>query len=190
MSTERTTERARAAQDDPGSKPRPVAIGAGQSAWRQALNQHWRALAERERVLVAIGVTVLGLALLWWAGLAPAWRSARSAPRQIEALDLQLQDMQRLAAESKALRAMPPMPAAQAQAALTTAAQRLGDKVQLKLQGERAVLQVSRLSGEQLATWLAEVRISARVRAVEAQLTRTPQGDYSGSVVLALGARS
>ncbi len=111
-------------------------------------------------------------------------------PRQIEALDLQLQDMQRLAAESKALRAMPPMPAAQAQAALTTAAQRLGDKAQLKLQGERAVLQVSRLSGEQLATWLAEVRISARVRAVEAQLTRTPQGDYSGSVVLALGARS
>ena len=66
----------------------------------------------------------------------------------------------------------------------------MGDKARLSLQGERAVLQVSQVSGEQLATWLAEVRISARVRAVEAQLTRTPQGDYTGTVVLALGARS
>jgi len=160
------------------------------AAWRQALQQRWQSLAERERVLLVIGITVLGLALLWWVGLAPAWRSVRAAPQKIEALDLQLQDMQRLAAEAKALRAMPPMPAAQAQAALTAAAQRLGDKARLSLQGERAVLQLSHLSGDQLATWLAEVRISARVRAVEAQLTRTPQGDYTGSVVLALGARS
>lgn len=161
-----------------------------QSAWRQALQQRWQTLAERERVLLVVGGTVLGLALLWWVGLAPAWRSVRAAPQKIEALDLQLQDMQRLAAEAKALRAMPPMPAAQAQAALTAAAQRLGDKARLSLQGERAVLQLSHLSGEQLAAWLAEVRISARVRAVEAQLTRTPQGDYTGSLVLALGARS
>jgi len=161
-----------------------------QSAWRQALQQRWQTLAERERVLLVVGGTVLGLALLWWVGLAPAWRSVRAAPQKIEALDLQLQDMQGLAAEAKALRAMPPMPAAQAQAALTAAAQRLGDKARLSLQGERAVLQLSHLSGEQLAAWLAEVRISARVRAVEAQLTRTPQGDYTGSLVLALGARS
>lgn len=161
-----------------------------QPAWRQALQQRWQTLAERERVLLVVGGTVLGLALLWWVGLAPAWRSVRAAPQKIEALDLQLQDMQRLAAEAKVLRAMPPMPAPQAQAALTAAAQRLGDKARLSLQGERAVLQLSHLSGEQLAAWLAEVRISARVRAVEAQLTRTPQGDYTGSLVLALGARS
>ena len=45
-------------------------------------------------------------------------------------------------------------------------------------------------AARQLAAWLAEVRISARARAVEAQLTRTPQGDYAGSVVPATGARS
>ena len=69
------------------------------SAWRQALQQRWQALAERERVLLWLGGTVLGLALLWWVGLAPAWRTVRAAPQKIEALDLQLQDMQRLAAE-------------------------------------------------------------------------------------------
>ena len=37
--------------------------------------------------------------------------------------------------------------------------------------------------------WLAEARVSARARVVEAQLVRTPQGDYAGSLVLVLGAR-
>lgn len=160
------------------------------SAWREALSQRWRAMAERERSGLIVAGTMLVLALLWGVGLAPAWRTVRAAPAQIEALDLQLQEMQRLAAEAKALRAVPPVPAAQAQAALVAAAQRLGDKARLNLQGERAVLQISRLRGDELARWLAEVRLSARARAVEAQITRTPQGDYSGSVVLSVGGKS
>lgn len=163
---------------------------APQPAWRQDLAKRWQALADRERLMLTVGSLVLGLALLWWVGLAPAWRTVRAAPKQLESLDLQLQDMQRLAAEAKTLRAMPTMPASEAQAALTAAAQRLGDKAKLSLQGERAVLQISHLPGDQLATWLAEVRISARARAVEAQLTRTPQGDYTGNVVLTTGVRS
>jgi general secretion pathway protein M len=160
------------------------------SAVSQQLSQRWQALADRERLLLTVGGLVLGLALLWWVALAPAWRTVRAAPQQLESLDVQLQNMQRLSTEAKALRAMPPLPAAAAQAALTAAAQRLGDKAKLSLQGERAVLQITHLPGDQLAAWLAEVRISARARAVEAQLTRTPQGDYAGSVVLATGARS
>lgn len=159
-------------------------------AWRQAATQRWLSLGERERVMVALAGAVLALSLLWWVGLAPALRSLREAPAQIEALDMQLQEMRRLAAETRDLRALPAIPAAQAQAALAAAAQRLGDKARLTPQGERSVLQVTHLSGEQLGAWLAEVRVSARARVVEAQLVRTPQGDYAGSLVLALGARS
>ena len=166
-----------------------VAAAASRSHWRQLASQRWRALAPRERGLVLLAGSLLGAALLWWVALAPAWRSMRAAPAQIEALDLQLLDMRRLAAETRELRAQPPLPAAQAQAALTSAAQRLGDKARLSLQGERAVLQITHLSGEQLGAWLAEVRTSARAQAVDAQLSRTPQGDYGGSLVLALGGR-
>jgi len=159
------------------------------SAWRRVATQRWQSLAERERVMVAVAGAVLAVSLLWWVGLAPALRSLREAPAQIEALDMQLQEMRRLAAETRDLRALPAIAPAQAQAALAAAAQRLGDKARLSPQGERAVLQVTHLSGEQLGAWLAEARVSARARVVEAQLVRTPQGDYAGSLVLALGVR-
>ncbi len=159
------------------------------SAWRRAATQRWQSLAERERVMVAVAGAVLVLSLLWWAGLAPALRSLRESPAQIEALETQLQEMRRLAAETRDLRALPAIPPGQAQAALAAAAQRLGDKARLSPQGERTVLQVTHLSGEQLGAWLAEARVSARARVVEAQLVRTPQGDYAGSLVLVLGAR-
>lgn len=157
--------------------------------WRHTLQQRWEAMAERERLLVTLATAVVGMALLWWVGLAPALRTLRQAPAQIESLDQQLQQMRNLATEVRGLRAVAPMPTAQAQAALSAAAQRLGDKARLALQGERAVLQINRIGGEELAAWLAEVRGTARARALEAQLTRTPQGDYSGSLVLALGVR-
>jgi len=160
------------------------------AAWRSAAAERWNALGERERALLLFGSAVLGVALLWWLGLAPALRTVRSAPAQIEALDTQLQQMQTLAAEVRELRATPALPGAQAQAALNAAAQRLGDKLRLSLQGERAVVDLNGLPGEALASWLAEVRLNARARVVEAQLVRTPQGGYRGKVVLLLGGRT
>jgi general secretion pathway protein M len=160
------------------------------AAWRGAATERWNALGERERLLLLVGSAILGAALLWWLGLAPALRTVRSAPAQIEALDAQLQQMQTLAAEVRELRATPALPSAQAQAALNAAAQRLGDKLRLSLQGERAVIDLNGLPGEALASWLAEVRLNARARVVEAQLVRTPQGGYRGKVVLVLGGRT
>ena len=155
-----------------------------------AAAQRWSALAQRERRLVLAAVALLGAALLWWLALAPAWRTLRAAPAQIEALDGQLQQMQRLATEVRELRAMPGIELPQAQAAFTAAAQRLGDKARFTLQGERATIELTGLDGQTLGGWLAEVRLSARARVVEAQLNRTPQGGYRGKLVLALGGRT
>jgi general secretion pathway protein M len=98
--------------------------------------------------------------------------------------------MQRLAAEVKELRATPPLPLEQSQAVLTAAAGRLGERARLTLQGSRATLAITGLPADELSAWLAEVRSAGRARVLEAQLSRTPQGLYSGSVVLGLGGGS
>jgi general secretion pathway protein M len=132
---------------------------------------------------------LVGLAIVWLVAVQPAWRTVRSAPAEADALEAQWQHMQRLAAESKELRATPPVPPAQSAAALRAATERLGTQGRLTLAGERATLTLSGVSGAQLGAWLVETRSAARARVVEANLTRGPQG-YNGSVVVALGGAS
>lgn len=153
-------------------------------AW-QPLRAAWAARDARERRLVLLAAWVLGLFLLWSLALQPALRTVREAPARLDGLDAQLQAMQAQAADVRTLRATPPLPRMQASAALKAASDRLGDKARLAEQGDRAVLTLTGVSGEQLRSWLAEVRGSARARAVDVNLTRTEQG-LSGSVVVAL----
>lgn len=145
----------------------------------------WTGLEARERRLVQVMVWVLGLFLLWTVALQPAWRTLRSAPPRLDELDAQLQTMQALAHEAQSLRAAPPPPRSQASAVLKAATERLGETARLTEQGERAVLTLTQASGEDLRSWLSEVRTGARARAVEVALTRSGPG-LSGTVVVAL----
>lgn len=149
------------------------------SAW-------WRALSQRDRNLAAVGGTVLLLLLLWLLVLQPAIRTLNQAPAELDRLELQLQGMQRLAAEAAELRATPPVNPEQAQAALQAATGRLGDKAKLSLQGDRAVLTLNGAGTEALRSWLAEARSGARARPLEANLLRAGSG-YSGTLVVAIG---
>jgi general secretion pathway protein M len=146
----------------------------------------WAGLAERERRLVAGAGVLLLLAVLWLAVIAPAWRTLRTAPAQIDAAESQLQQMQRLAAEAGELRAAPPVNIEQANAALRAASARLGDKGRLVMQGDRAVLTVTAVASGALRDWLAEVRLGARARPMEVSLTRGASG-LTGTVVVAIG---
>lgn len=157
------------------------------SRFMEQASSRWLKLAERERRLLAIGGSVLGAFLLWTLGLAPAWRVAERAPAQLEALDLQWQQMQALAGEAKTLRGIAPVPLAQAQAALNAATERLGKAGKLSLQGDRVLLALKGATGEQLSAWLAEARAGARARVVEGTLTQTAPGLYDGNLTLALG---
>ena len=147
----------------------------------------WAARSARERRLVAVAALALALLLLWLVAIAPAMRTLRVAPAQLDALDGQLQAMQRLAGEASELRAVPALAPGQAGAALKAAVDRLGDKAKLSLQGDRAVLSLTGVGQQALRECLAEARATARARTVEATLARSPVG-YSGSLVLALGA--
>ena len=41
------------------------------------LQARWAALAPREKLLVSAAAAVVGLALLWWLAVAPAWQGQR-----------------------------------------------------------------------------------------------------------------
>ncbi len=147
------------------------------------LRQRWQAMAPREQRIAGWLGWAIGLVLLWFIGVAPAWTSYRTAPARIDQLDAQLQQMQRLAGEATTLRALPPVGGLQAQAALKTATDTLGAAARLQLGGDRATVTFTNATGTQVRDWLAETRSAARTRPIEANLTRGPQG-YSGSVIV------
>jgi general secretion pathway protein M len=150
------------------------------------LRARWQGMALRERRMVLLAGSVLLAFVIWLLAVQPALRTLNTAPAQLDALDTQLQTMQRSANEAAQLRATPPVNAAQAQAALKTATDRLGDKGKLALQGDRAVVTLKDVGTGALTEWLTEARTGARARPVEATLSKSAAG-YSGSVVLAIG---
>ena len=156
------------------------------AALRRAWAARWGSLGARERLAVGVAGAIALAAALWAFALAPALRTVRAAPAQLEALDIQLAAMRRLAAEARELRATPALPPAQARAALEASAQRLGDRARLTVQGDRAHVDLNGLSGDALGAWLAEVRLAARTQVTDAQLLRTPEGVSRGRLVLAL----
>jgi general secretion pathway protein M len=157
------------------------------NAVQTSLSGYWQTLSARERQGVAAALTVIGVLLLWMVALRPAWRTLGEAPAQRQALQIQLLQMQQLAAESRELRALPPISSTQAAQALQATTARLGDQAKLARQGERTVVSFSGVQPEQLRSWLAEARSGARARPVDAQITRGAQG-LSGSVTLATGS--
>ncbi len=167
---------------DTAALPRPGPVSR-LGALTAPLRQRWQALAPRERRIAGWLGWAIGLALLWFVGVVPAWRSVSSAPARLDQLDAQLQQMQRLASEATTLRALPPVGGLQAQAALKTATDALGSAGRLQLGGDRATVTFTNATGTQVRDWLAEARSAARTRPVEANLTRGPQG-YSGSVIV------
>lgn len=153
---------------------------------RQQAAAWWQGRAPRERQALTAVLVVLALFFVWSFFLAPALRTVRDAPAQLDRLDAQLQQMQRVAAESHALRSVAPVSNAQAVLALKAASDRLGERGRLMLQGDRASLTLTGVDTDALRAWLQEVRSGARARPIEAQLQRGQQG-YSGTLSVTLG---
>jgi general secretion pathway protein M len=162
--------------------PLPSAL----AALRTNALTHWNTFGARERLLISVAASVIALWLLWSLALAPALLTLRQTPAQLEALDSQIQTMQRLAVEAKELRSVPAVPMAQALEALKSATARLGDKAKLTTQGDRSTLNLNGVSGEQLRAWLSEARMGARIKPIESQLTRGPKG-YVGTLIVSTG---
>jgi general secretion pathway protein M len=165
----------------PGPASAPIASGLRRQAavW-------WQARLPRERQALAAVATVLVAFVLWNFSIAPALRTLRETPAKLDRLDAQLQQMQRIAGESIALRNVAPISNAQAAQALRASTARLGDRGRLTLQGDRASLALTGVDAESLRVWLQEARSAARARPIDAQLQRGAQG-YTGTLSVSLG---
>ncbi len=154
---------------------------------KQSFKTKWAAMAPRERRIATVALWLVAVTLVVMVGIRPAWKTLKEAPAKIQQLDVQLEEMRQLAEESQGLRQRPPVPPAQAEAALKSVSERLGEAAKLTIQGDRATLNLNKVSGEELAAWLDEARGAARVRPVEAGLMQVEPGVYSGNIVVVMG---
>lgn len=158
--------------------------------FQKQLAARWQSLAARERALVVMASTLIGLALFWWILIAPALQTLRTAAQQRSELDQQLQSMRGMQAQAKALQSTPKLNQGDTQRALEAAVQqRLGASGQISIAGERATVTLKGASPDALAQWLAQARVNAHALPVETHLVRNSDASavkWDGTVVLRL----
>lgn len=168
------------------------------TAFPGALRARWQTLQPREQRGVLVAAGMVALALLWWVGIAPALQVLRQAELQQHRLDTQLQQMQALASEARALQSRPALRYDDAVRALESSVkQGLGAGARLSIVGERATVTLKSVPATALAPWLSQARVNARALPVEVRLVRgtpppgggTGGATWDGTLVLALPLR-
>ena len=146
----------------------------------------WQALAGRDRRWLLSAAALVLFAIVWWLAVSPALATLRSAANQGLLLDAQLQQMQGLQAQAKALQAQPRIAPDDARRLLDASVKQFGAAAQLQIAGERATVTFKSASADALAQWLLQVRLNVRAVPSEARLLRGPNGSWDGSVTLNL----
>ena len=163
----------------PGKKPNLL----------QSVSSRYQAFKPREKTLISAAAALVGLALLWWIGIAPALNVLKTVKTQSISLDAQLQQMQGLQAQAKALQALPKIKSGDAARALETLArQRLGASTQVSVIGNQASLTLTSASPDVLAQFLSQARASASALPSQARLRRSATNPqvWDGTLVLSL----
>ena len=157
-------------------------------SFQSAIQAWWGRLAGREQRLVLLMGFALVAAVLWFVGIAPALRTLRTAPAQIEALESQWQAMQVLAAQARSMQGRAPLGREDAMRELELSVrQRLGGSGQINSTGDRVTVVLKDAPPQLMAVWLSQARLKARVVATQANLTRTA-GGWEGTLVFILPA--
>jgi general secretion pathway protein M len=158
------------------------------SELRVALGRRWAGLTPREQRSLLWAAWCVGLALLWWSLVAPAWRTLERAPLQRATLSATLQQMQALQARAQALRERPVVPAQVLQKALQNSTAVLGPAARWQMADTQAVLTLSGVPATALAEWMA-AQAGISPGPTEAHLTREgtgPEARWSGTLTFLL----
>ncbi|MDR3367583.1 type II secretion system protein GspM [Rhodoferax sp.] len=156
--------------------------------WQAMLRTRWQAASRREQRSLMLAGGVVALALLWWLTLAPALSVWRTAPGQHLQLQAQMQHMQTLQAQARALQALPTLNAAESRRALEDSLKALGKSAQVTVQTGRLNVALKGVSAQALALWLSSSRQNAHLVPTEVHLTRAAEA-WDGSVVFTLSAQ-
>lgn len=157
----------------------------------QRLAQRWQGLAPREQTLIGSAAAVVAFALVWWLAIAPALSVLKNASTQRAALDAQLQQMQTLQTQAKALQGQPKLTVQDSARALEASVkQRLGGAAQLSVAGSQATLTLKNVPADALAQWLGQARTVAKAVPSQARLrlSTSSAGAWDGTLVLSLPA--
>jgi general secretion pathway protein M len=165
------------------------------SGWnRSALAAHWQQLSARERTWITAAACLIGLALLWRIGLAPAWQTWRDSPSRHAALDRQQAELQSLQLQARALQTRSVLSRGEALQSLTQVTREQMPGAQVAALGDQQRITLKGVPAADLAQWLAAVRQTAQATVVELRLQRSttspdrpPQWD--GHVVVQLPQR-
>jgi general secretion pathway protein M len=157
-------------------------------SWLAPLRARWQQTSRREQLALLGGATLLMLAMLWLLAVAPALAILRGAGPQRLALETQLQQMQGLQSQAKALQAQPRLAPDEARRLLEASVKPLAPSLQIALAGDRATVTLKGMTADALTQWLAQVRLNVRVLPAEARLRRNAAGTWDGTLVLNLGA--
>jgi general secretion pathway protein M len=154
-------------------------------------SSHWQELAPREKALSGAAVALLAAALVWWLAVAPALAVLKTAATQRGKLEVQLQQMQGLQAQAKALQALPKIKSNDASRALEALVElRLGATARLTLAGSQVTMTLAGASADALAQFLGQARAAANALPIQARLRRSASNPQSwdGTLVLSLPA--
>jgi general secretion pathway protein M len=144
------------------------------SAWRQRLQQSWQARTARERRGLLLAGLLIGAALLWQAGLAPALRTWREGPQQQARLDAERQQLLLLQQQARQLQALPRIGRDEALRWLQGPEQAdLGPGAVVRVQGDQVLVQLQAATAEGLTRWLRAARQQARALPVQVQLQQS-----------------
>ena len=154
---------------------------------RDQLQARYARLDARERQMVVVITAALAFLLVWLLLVRPAWTTLDNASAARSQADAQVLQMQAIVTEAKQLRALPPVSTAVAESVLKAATEQLGGKAKMSTQGDRVVVTLTGVTGEDLRKWLVQARGGARARPIEATLARAGDG-YNGTLVVAIGS--
>ena len=139
----------------------------------------WLGLGRRERTLVTVAASVVAVALLYLLAVEPAWLMRTRTLQSLPQLQEQLSQLEALREEVRLLRQQGF--GTQNAEALRNAAQssleRAGLTAALQIEGKRLVLRASSVAASAWFGWLEGFSREARVRVVQARVTRArPEG--------------
>lgn len=164
---------------------------ATQSDWQAGVKARWAALGPREQRGLALAASVLGAALLWSVGLAPALRTLQSAPALNAQLGAAAERMQALQARAQLLQAKPVAVPGDLLKALQSATTELGKAASLQVVGDVATITLRQVRVPSLAPWLAPA-VGTGPSPAEAHLQRDAGSGaeplWSGTLVYRLPA--
>lgn len=151
------------------------------------LLERWHRLAPSEKAGLRLVGAVVTAALLWLVLLAPALHTLKKAGTQRQALQRQLERMQRLQSQALALQSRPRVSPDTQVRTLELSLKPLGEAAQLQVSGSQAIVTLQQIPATALAQWLQQIQTSARMQPSMARLSRNaPAASWSGTVTFSL----